>query len=384
MSASAPPAPSPPPSPEAMRFGFVVHPLTPFQQRLLGVRSADLELLRNRSSRRTPGRVISRLRLERPGAAPVEGLLAAIPSLPEPLLAEQGAAVADILDAVRLCRDAGAGVVGLGAVTAVVGGQGKAVAEAAPCGVTSGNALTTWAAVETWARFGEQVGRRSPVGLYGLPGAVAGGILQLLVHRGDSVLAVVERPATPLLRLVDRLNAAGPGHVRFVASPAEVLGAGHVLIAASSTGGRLSLAALPHGAVVIDVAAPVDVLYDVPHREDVLLLDGEMVRLPGRLHGTEPWQTLYGLVTGQGERIFACFAEPMLLAGARRPELATTGRDLGLERLRALATLAEASGFSVDALCAQGRPVRAARLAGFAERVRRTSARAAAGLPPPP
>jgi predicted amino acid dehydrogenase len=367
-----------------MRFGFVVHPLTPFQQRLIGVRSADPELLRNRDSLRPPGRVISHLRLERPGAPPVEGLLAAIPTLPEPLLAEQSAGVTDILDAVRLCREAGAGVVGLGAVTAVVGGQGKAVAEASPCGVTSGNALTTWAAVETWARFSELVGHPSPVGLYGLPGAVAGGILQLLVHRGDSVLAVVDRPATPLTRLAERLNASGPGRVRFVRTAAEVVGAGHVLIAASSTGGRLSLGALPHGAVVIDVAAPVDVLFDVPPREDVLLLDGEMVRLPGRLRGTEPWQTLYGLVTGQGERIFACFAEPMLLAGAERPDLATTGRDLTLERLRALAALAEASGFSVDVLCARGRPVRAARTLAFAERVRRTRSRAAGGLPPPP
>lgn len=363
---------------DVARFGFVVHPLTPFQQRLLGVRSADPALMGNRPSARPPGRVISRLRLDAAAGRPIEGVLAAIPALPEPMLTEQGGAVADILDAVRLCNGEGAAVVGLGAVSAVVGGQGKAVAEEAPCAVTSGNALTAWAAVETWRRFMERVGSSRPVGLYGLPGAVAGGILQLLMAAGADVWVAVERPAAPLLRTFERLQAAGPGRIRVLSSPLGVLQAGLPLIAASSTGGRLLLSALPHGAVVVDVAAPVDVTLDVPPREDVLLLDGEMVRLPGRLSGTEPWQTLYGWVTGQGTRIFACFAEPMLLAGTGRLDLAGTGRELPLGRLQAIAELAGGHGFSVDALCARGRPVREARVQAFADRVRR-GARPGAG-----
>lgn len=353
-----------------MRFGFVVHPLTDFQTRLLGVRSGDLRLMRGHPSARPPARVISRLRLDGLGPAAVEGLLVAVPNLPEALLNDQEGGVTDVLDAVRLCNGAGAGVVGLGAVTAVIGAQGKAIAERAPCAVTSGNALTTWAAVETWRRWLALAGGPPVVGLYGLPGAVASGVLRLLVRAGADVRVAAAQPAPPLVRLVERCDRDGPGRARLVADPLDVLHAGQVLIAASSTGGRLPLSSLPRGAVVIDVAEPVDVMNDVPRREDVLLLDGELVRLPGRLHGTEPWQTLYGLVTGQRGRIFACYAEPMLLAGTRRPDLAGVGRELALERLLALGDLAAASGFSVDRLCEGGRPVRAARLLAFAQRLR--------------
>jgi predicted amino acid dehydrogenase len=341
-----------PPSPTAETagtFGFVVHPLTPFQRRLIGVRSGDGPLMRGQESLRPPGRVISALRLDRPDGGSLAGLLAAIPALPEALLTEQAKGVEDILDAVRLCHGAGARVVGLGAVTAVIGGQGKAV-------------------VETWARFVELRDRVEPVGLFGWPGAVAGGILRLLFERGATVRVVSASPPVPLLRTLERLGREGPGRAEVVASEHEVLGRGEVLIAASSTGGRIPLSALPAGAVVIDVAAPVDVDFDVPFREDVLVLDGEMVHLPGRLRGTEPWQTLYGWVTGQGQRIFACFAEPMLLAGSGRLDLAGCGRDLPIERLRSIAALARQEGFSVDALCARGHPVRASRLQAFAAR----------------
>jgi predicted amino acid dehydrogenase len=324
--------------------------------------------MRGDESLHPPGRVISELRLDAPGAAPVTGLLAAIPTLTDALLTEQAAGVTAILDAVRLCNGAGARVVGLGAVAAVIGGQGKAVAEDAPCAVTTGNAMTAWAAVETWTRFATLRGRLEPVGLFGWPGAVAGGILRLLVDRGATVRIVSANPPVPLLRMLERLGRDSPGRAEVVPHENAVLDTGQVLIAASSTGGRIPLSALPAGAVVIDVAAPVDVDFDVPFREDVLVLDGEMVRLPGRLRGTEPWQTLYGWVTGQGERIFACFAEPMLLARSGRLDLAGCGRDLPIERLRAIERLARSEGFSVDALCARGRPVRGARLQAFADR----------------
>lgn len=365
MSTGAAPAPTPEVAP---RFGFVVHPLTPFQRRLLGVRSGDARLMRGESTARPPGRVISELHFDRVGGTSVSGMLAAIPSLPAALLTEQSAGVDDVLDAVRLCNGAGARVVGLGAVTAVIGGQGKAIAEAAPCAVTTGNALTAWAAVETWTRFEALCDREAPVGLYGWPGAVAGGILRLLVDRGATVRVVSAAPPLPLLKTLERLSRLGPGRAELVEHERLVFERGQVLIAASSTGGRIPLSSLPSGAVVIDVAAPVDVDFDVPFREDVLIVDGEMVRLPGRLRGTEPWQTLYGWVTGQGERIFACFAEPMLFAGSGRLDLAGCGRDLPIERLRAVAALAAAEGFSVDALCARGRPIREARLLAFAER----------------
>jgi predicted amino acid dehydrogenase len=345
-------------------FGFVVHPLMAGQRTLLGLRSRDAALAFTGTSRRPAPRVVSRLRVRDPLGGECRGLLVAVPHLPEELLADQERGVTAVLDAVRLCHAEGASVVGLGAVAAVIGGQGKAVAEAAPCPVTTGNTFTALAAVETLDRFRRRGGRRGPVGLAGPPGSVATAILRLLVARGEHVRIALAAPPAPLRKLAVRLTAEGPGRAEFVGDALQVLRDRHVLVAASSTGGRLPLSARPAGSVVIDVAAPVDVLDDVPPRDDVLLLDGEYVRLPSPLGG-DPWRTLYGLVTGQRRHVFACYAEPMVLALARRADAATVGRDLPLERVRALGALAAEHGFWVDELFERGRPLGDSRLALF-------------------
>ncbi len=288
-----------------------------------------------------------------------------VPLLPGELLGDQEAGVAAVSSAVARCIEEGAEIVGLGAVTAVIGGQGKAVAGASACPVSTGNAFTAFAAVETWAglrRLGLSTG---PVGLLGPPGPVANGILRALVAHGAEVAVVSPSPAAPLRKLVDRLTAEGPGRASFVAEVSAALGPGRVLLAASSTGGRVKLSDLPSGAVVVDVAAPQDVLHDVAPRKDVLLLDGEYVRLPRPLQRGF-WQRVYGLVTGQSRHIFACFAEPMLMALSGDTSLCSVGRDVPLERLRALGQLAARHGFFVDRLHEHGRPVSPGRLRRFA------------------
>lgn len=347
-----------------MRFGFVVHPLTPVQQRLLGVRWGDPRLMLTGRSRRRPARRFARLRLRDPFGREVSGLLAAVPYLPDELLADQEAGVAAVSDAVALCHREGAEIVGLGAVAAMIGGQGKAVARAAPCPVSTGNAFTALAAVETIAQLRRLDRRRHAIGLVGPPGPVANAILERLAARGEAVDVVSDNPPRPLARFVEQLAATHHGRLRFVDDVRETLGPGRILVAASSTGGRIPLSSLPAGSVVVDVAAPQDVLHDVRRRDDVLLLDGEYVRLPRPLIGGS-WRRAYGWITGQTRSIFACFAEPMLMALAEDTSLCSVGRAVPGDRLRLLANLASEHGFAVDRLHEYGRPVPAARLRRF-------------------
>ena len=347
-----------------MTFGFVVHPLTPLQRQLLGIRTLDAYLWLRGHTRRDPARVIARLRLADPHGGEVRGVLVSVPQLPDELLGDQEAAVAAITEAVALCAREGAEVVGLGAVAAVVGGQGKAVARAAGVPVSTGNGFTALAALETCAGLRRRGLGGDGIGLLGPPGPVATAVLRGLVARGERVRVVSAHPPTPLRKLATTLTDAGPGGVDFVTSAAEVLGPGEVLVAASSTGGRLKLSEVPAGSVVVDVAAPQDVLHDVPARADVLLLDGEYVRLPRPLAGGF-WRRIYTLVTGQGRSVFACFAEPMLMALSGNTELCSVGRDVPLERTRALARLAARHGFWIDRLHERGHPVSRSRLRRF-------------------
>lgn len=344
-----------------MRFGFIVHPLRRRQQALLGVRSADPSLMLLGHSARRPARLISKLSLRDPHQHHTTGWLVATPQLTESMLIDQASAVEEILDAARFCQARGAEIVGLGAVAAVVGGQGKAVAREAGVRITTGNALTAIAATQTLALWGRLSGRRRAVELLGPPGAVSEAILALLIAEGARVAVVSAAPPKPLKRKLERLNAEGLGRAHFIDAP--TLGPDHVLIAASSTGGRLRQSALPPGSVVIDVAAPLDVIRDAP-RADVLVLDGEHIRLPAPLGGSH-WRRVYGLVTGQDRHIFACFAEPMLLALSGRLDLASVGRDIPLERLQALYDLSIKHGFWVDQLYEAGRPLRGARARRF-------------------
>jgi predicted amino acid dehydrogenase len=352
--------PTPPPRPT---FGFVVHPLKPAQARLLGVRSADLPLaLRGTSSR--GARPISRLQVCLPNGQRIDGLLTAVPQTTDMLLADQAAGVEAVIGAVEACRAAGATVVGLGAVAAVIGGQGKAVARATEgCAITTGNTLTSVAAADTYQALSRQLGRAGPVALMGPPGPVANAILHQLVARGLSVEIVTPKPPKPLQRIADTLNARQYGAVRFIPDATEALRAGRILIAASSTGGRLKLSALPANSVVIDVAAPQDVEID-GRRDDVLLVDGEYVRLPAPLGGST-WQHVYRWVTRQSQHVFACFAEPMILAAAGRPDLANVGRTVPPERLAELARLMHEAGMGIDRLHEHGRPLSTRRLARF-------------------
>lgn|GEM_PF-3491282 len=350
------------------RFGFLVHPLTRPQRRLLGVRAADVGLLMGRAPLWQGPIEIATLQTSAAPGDPIEGWLMALSSLPEALIEQQEDGVRDLCVAVRACADRGAQVVGLGALTALVGAHGRALQEVAAVPVTSGTALTSWAAVET-LRLAQARGLhapQTPVALLGLPGPAALGITRLLVSLSHEVEVIVPMLPRALERQLDAINAVGPGIARVAPCPYAALQAGRLLMAASTTGGRLSYARLPRGAVVIDVAEPVDVLYDAPQRDDVLVLDGELVGLAGPLTGSQPWTWVYERVTGQRGALFACFVEPMVVAASGDMALAGVGRDVPIERIRAIGDAARRLGFGVRTLYERGRAVRAARVSEFA------------------
>ena len=184
-----------PPAP--LRFGFVVHPLSTLQRRMVGVRGMNLPLAVGRPNPGAPPSVVARLSLHDPFGLRTTGVLVSIPHLPGELLNDQEAGVAAVSAGVSLCQAEGAEVVGLGAVAAVIGGQGKAVARAATCPVSTGNGFTALAAVETLSILRRLGGARGPVGLIGPPGPVATGVLRGLAARGFHVHVVAPRPPSP-------------------------------------------------------------------------------------------------------------------------------------------------------------------------------------------
>jgi predicted amino acid dehydrogenase len=123
---------------------------------------------------------------------------------------------------------------------------------------------------------------------------------------------------------------------------ARILEADIVLTATSSVEPIIEPKHLKPGAVVCDVARPRNVSQLVnEQRDDVLVIDGGMVDVPGQVDfGFD-----FGLPTGKA---YACMAETMVLALEGRFECYTIGKDVPLERVDEIAQLAHRHGFRLS------------------------------------
>ncbi len=299
------------------RFAFLVHPLTGLHRRIVGIRRAD------------PAAAVGLLRPTPPGAlcelgieGRVEGVVVAIQELPETLLTDQQRALESMVEAVAVAGDVQA--VGLGSLLAVVAGRGVALSERVSVPITTGAAATTWAAVENAAAVLEAMGERRAAVL-GFAGAVGEAVAAELCRRGYEVIAGGQGKAQE--RQARKLGVT-------LRAPEAAVADARVVIGASTTGGILDPGALSPGCVLLDIAMP-PTLRPGPRPPGVRVLAGEAVALPaGWQRGF--WGHLYHVLAGYGPgQIFACLAEPMVMAIEGRERPFALGRRVESEDLRA-------------------------------------------------
>jgi len=343
-----------------MDFGFVLHPLCVQQLRLTRLLTSDggLRLTLEEFSRVLASR--------EPKAAPfvelkdiasLKGnscrcLLVQVPLLPDQILDDQGKAFELILQAGEIIREWGGEIVGLGALTAVVGARGEALREHLSIAVTTGNSYTVWAAVRLLDKVLDEI----PLGLdekravvIGFPGSIATGTANLLAKNGWDLTLVSRRPPASCAKKVEEIRSRFGVDVELTNDLCEALRRSPLILTATSSGGIIKQESLPAGAVVIDIAMPRDVTGDRPRREDVLILDGGLVDMPPVPHGNNG-----NLVTCG---VFSCFAETAVLALENRRECYSIGRDLSLEKITAIGELADQHGFSVGEFRSFGEPL---------------------------
>lgn len=334
------------------RFGFVVHPLVAPQRMLMGVRTLTPALLWGEGT--TTPRVARFPRVVSATGASVDGDVRAVGMLPASMLVNQEQAVERIAAAAdRLAAD-GAGIVGLGALCAVVGSRGEEVARRVKVPVTTGVSYTAFAAGRTLERVALALGETlagSSVAVAGLPGALAVAVAELAA-RHPVRLVLLDGPVKAREKLAARLTAQYGVAVELAADPAEAARAADFLVGASSTGGALDPAWLRAGSVVVDVAEPRDLPRRVGLAPDRLVVDGENVSMP------EAGREAFGLLTGiynwvVGQRlgtIYACFAEPIVLALEGKTESFSLGKEIPAAKADEIGRLGERHGFHVDRL----------------------------------
>jgi fatty aldehyde-generating acyl-ACP reductase len=249
-----------------------------------------------------------------------------------------------ILGAIRIAEELGAGIVGLGAFTSVAGDGGITLAKRANIAVTTGNSYTIATAVEGAIRGAELMGidpGRAQVAVIGATGSIGRTCARLLATRCASI-ALVGLLKDQLEELAAELAKDAKASISLTTDVASgIRDADIVLAVSSAVDAIVEPGFIKSGAVVCDVARPRDVSEAVAkERDDVLIIEGGVVAVPGDVE----FNFDFGFPP---KTAYACMSETMILALERRYESFTLGRDISVEQVMQITSLADKHGFKL-------------------------------------
>ena len=245
----------------------------------------------------------------------------------------------------HMAEKLGAQILGLGAFTSVVGDAGLTIAKQLEIPVTTGDSYTVSLAVQAIreaARLMDIPLSGATAAVVGATGAIGRVCAELLVCDVERLI-LIARDGKKLEDLRNRLLVEAPRAELVVSTSMDSLAeAQMILTVTSAIHDIIHPEHLRPGSVVCDVARPRDVSAMVAAaRDDILVIDGGMVDVPGPVN----FHFDFGFPEGKA---YACMAETMALALEGRFEDYTIGKDITLERVREITTVAEKHGFRLS------------------------------------
>lgn len=267
----------------------------------------------------------------------------------------------------KLAEKLGAHILGLGAMTSVVGDAGVTIARNLNIPVTTGNSYTVATAIEATQKAAEMMGidfNRAEVVIVGATGAI-GTVCARIMARRNRYLTLVARSEEKLARLLEDIKRDTEYVPRITADIKEALHTADIVISVtSSVDTVIEPQDLKSGAVVCDVARPRDVSRKVAEtRDDVLVIDGGVVEVPGNVD----FHFNFGYPPGLS---YACMAETMILALEGKLENFTLGRELTIEQVDTINRLAAKHGFRTAGFRSFELPVTEAKIDAVRKRAR--------------
>ena len=307
----------------------------------------------------------------------IKGWFIACPYTPRRMMElPERAVYRKIVQTGRMAEKLGANILGLGAFTSVVGDAGVTIANALDVPVTTGDSFTVAMAVQAIrdaARVMDIKIEDATVAIVGATGAIGRVCTELLAGEAARTL-LVARDEKKLEVLRDRLKVKARSEL-IISTKMDVLkDAQLILTVTSSIHDVIRPEHLQSGSVVCDVARPRDVSAMVAAvRDDILVIDGGMVDVPGAVD----FHFNFGFPEG---KVYACMAETIALALEGRFEDYTVGREITLERVQDITAIAEKHGFRMSGFRSFEREVTTEQIetvkqnARMGTRVRRVSA----------
>lgn len=249
-----------------------------------------------------------------------------------------------LVKAAHIAEDLGAGIMGLGAFTSVVGDGGRTLSERVNIAITTGNSYTVSTAVQGACRAAEllEIPRKeAKVAVVGATGSI-GKTCARLMARTYPQIVLVGRSADKLDALTEEIRQDSTAAVSVSTSVAESLPDADIVITVSSAvDAIIQPEDLKSGSVVCDVARPRDVSVRVAReRDDVLVIEGGVVEVPGDVD----FHFNFGFPP---KTAYACMSETMGLALSGRFESFSLGKDVSVEQVDEITGLVEGHGFKL-------------------------------------
>jgi predicted amino acid dehydrogenase len=259
-----------------------------------------------------------------------------------------------IIEAGRLAEKLGAKLLGLGAFTSVIGDGGKTVAEALDIPVTTGGSYTVATAVSALEQAGEMMGimlDNTPLTILGAAGSIGKTCAELLAPRVPE-MHLVGRDLASIQAVRDNLADRFPNTKFYGGQDARIVSKTRlVLTATSAVGAVIGPEDLLPGSVVCDVARPRDVSARVAaERDDVLVIDGGMVDVPGPVD----FHFDFGFPPGKA---YACMAETMALTLDGNFTSFSLGKDLTRSKVEEIKRITDRHGFQLSGFRSFEKPV---------------------------
>lgn len=246
----------------------------------------------------------------------------------------------------------GAKMLGLGAFTSVVGDSGVTIAERLEMPVTTGDSYTVYIAVDAVREAGRVMGiplheaKAAVVGATGKIGSTCAEMLALDV--GELVLVGRREDA---LKAVEARCSGKRAQVTSSTDMNAIYDADLILTVTNAVGEIITPQHLKPGSVICDVARPRDVSWRVvQERDDVLVIEGGMVEVPGPVN----FNFDFGFPPGKS---FACMAETMALTLEGHYEDYSLGKTIEIERVLEIGEIATRHGFKLSGFRTFERPV---------------------------
>lgn len=250
-----------------------------------------------------------------------------------------------IIETGHMAERLGAQILGLGAFTSVVGDAGVSIAQNLQIPVTTGDSYTVAVALQAVRQAAEIMEIRlgdASAAVVGATGAIGQVCAEILASE-VAELHLIGRRSDALQALCATLQASGARARLYPSTGMEGLRQAQLILTVSSAVDALvEPEHLRPGSVICDVARPRDVSARVAAlREDVLVIDGGMVEVPGQVD----FHFDFGFPPGKA---YACMAETMALALEGRFQDYTLGKEIRRAQVEEITQIADRHGFRLS------------------------------------